>query len=83
MAETGGSCSLCAQEKTGPPLNGDLCPDWKKWAGIPDNLFSLLLLEQEEKRHTDQTLYSSDNCWNIEIFDTYLNKKVENHLQQL
>ena len=24
---------------TGPPLHEVLCPDWIKWAGIPENVF--------------------------------------------
>lgn len=26
------------------------CPDWKKWRGLPENLFLLILQEQEEER---------------------------------
>ena len=38
-----GSCSLCVHEQTEAPLNGVLCPDWIKWAEIPENVFPLLL----------------------------------------
>ena len=28
--------------RTGPPLNGIFCPDWIKWAGIPEERDGLL-----------------------------------------
>ena len=37
--------ALSAQEITGLPLYGVLCPDWIKLAGIPQHVFSLLLHE--------------------------------------
>ena len=48
--QKGGSCHS-VQEQTGPPLYVVLCPDWIKWAGMPEKLFSLLLLEQGKERH--------------------------------
>ena len=47
--------------RRGPPLSGALCPDWLKWAGIPENLFSLSFW-----LHFDQTLIHC--CRIIRIF---------------
>ena len=57
----------------GPPLYGVLCPDWMKCAGIPEQLFSLSLHEAAggETHLTDKTLYNSDDCWIIELFNTH------------
>lgn len=57
-------------ESTGPPLYKVLCPDWITWAGMPEQLFSLLLYEQEEDRH------NSGHCWNIALFNTCFNNKI-------
>ena len=63
---TGGSCSLRDHGKTGPPLNRVPCPDWIKWAGIPENVFTHLLHEQRKERHGLLTKH-----WNIELFNTF------------
>ena len=47
-------------ERTGAPLYRVLCPDWIEWAGILENVFSLLLHEQEEERHG---LLTNDQVW--------------------
>ena len=50
--------ALCLfTEQTGPPVYVVLCPDWIKWAGIPENVFSLLL--HEEQRHAWLNKHSS------------------------
>lgn len=48
-----GSSLSVIREQTEPPLYGvyGVCPDWFKWEGIPENVFSLLLYNvQEEER---------------------------------
>ena len=60
---TGDSCSVFSQH-TVMLLYGVLFPDWIKWAGIPGNVFSILLHEQGEERHGLLTkLYDSDYYW--------------------
>lgn len=39
--------ALCAF----PPLHEVFYPDWIKWAGVPENVFSLLLHVQGEEGH--------------------------------
>ena len=53
--QTGGSCSLQVYEQTVPPPHVIFCPDWIKVAGIPENVFSLLLHEPGEEGHRLQT----------------------------
>ena len=56
--------------QTGPPLQAVLCPDWIKWAGIPENVSCLLLHEQGKERHgTGKALYTS-YCWDTELFSS-------------
>lgn len=43
---------------------GILRPNWIKWAGISEKIFSLLLHEQGEERKGLLTKHS-DYCWNI------------------
>ena len=63
--------------QTGPPVMAVLCPDWIKWAGIPENVSSLLLHEWGEERHgIGKTLYTSDNCCNTELFNSNSNKYI-------
>ena len=64
--------------KQGPPLHGVLCPDWIKWTGIPETIFSFAAWPTTI---TNQTLYKSGDCWNKELINTHHNKN--NHVQQL
>ena len=61
---------LCVHEHAVLPLYGVLCPDWIKWAGIPENVFSLLF------SFFYFTLHNMDDCWNTELFNTQFNKKI-------
>ena len=81
---TGGSCFRVFPVQKGPPLYGVLFPDWIKWAGILENVFSLLLHEQGggETWVTNKTLYNSDYCWHTQRFNSYF-IKIKKHLQQL
>lgn len=52
-----GSSLSVLPEQTELPLyavNG-VCPDWFKWEGIPEYVFSLLQHVQEEERHCNKT----------------------------
>lgn len=62
-------------------LMGVLCPDWAKCAGIPEQCdFSFTAgAAGGETRVADQTSVNNDYCRNIEQFNTYYKK----HLQQL
>ena len=73
------SCSPYSLGQTGPPLYGVLCPDWVRWAGIPENVF----YSMSRRRITEQTLHNSEWCWNPELFDMYLNKIKKNMRKQL
>ena len=63
------SCNHWAQQDrscSGPPLYGELCPDWIKWSGIPKHLFYFLChcFGRREERHKIPTRhYKSDCCW--------------------
>ena len=69
-------------EQTGPPLYGVLCPDWIKWAGIPENVCSFSLFawvrggEWHELLTKQNWLYKCDCCWNVELFNTYSKEKI-------
>lgn len=44
--------ALCSQADR----TASSCPDWKKWRGLPENVFPLIL--QEEERHGLLTTHS-------------------------
>ena len=49
-----GDLALCSQADR----TASSCPDWKKWRGLPENVFPLILQEQEEERHGLLTKHS-------------------------
>ena len=47
------------QMEIGLPCHGVLCPDWIKWAGIPETLFSLVLHERADGKHWSLSKHST------------------------
>lgn len=67
---------VCFPEQTGQPLCRVGFSDWIKRAGIPEEVSSLLLLEQQRGETDHEHSPHSDDCWNTELFNTNFNKKM-------